>query len=155
MISTGVGIVEANDGTLAVGRLRREVGLVGSDGDRRRGRSGRAARGGRDEPDDRTSEGSGAGLVGKLGYRLIGLAFAIPSGMAVKKALDAGWRRSRGSDPPRDPKALDVHWLEALAWAGVSAVVIAGAEIASTRGAARAYRALTGRPAPGTEPEHG
>lgn len=154
MINTGKGMVKANDGTLAVERQRREVALVARDGDRRRGRSGRAARNGGKEADPRSGERPDkAGPLGKVGYRVIGLAFAVPSGIAVKKALDAGWRRSRGSEPPRDPKALDVHWLEALAWAALSAVVIAGAEIASTRGAAVAYRALTGRPAPGTEPD--
>src|SRR5262249_53561369 len=89
-----------------------------------------------------------ASAVGKIGFKLIGLAFAIPSGIAVKKALNAGWQRSRGHEPPKDHTAPETDWLEAITWAAVSAAVITAGPIAATRGAEATYRALTGRPAP-------
>ena len=94
-----------------------------------------------------------ASAVGKIGFKLIGLAFAVPSGIAVKKALNASWRRSRGHEPPKDHTAPETDWLEAITWAAVSAAVITAGQIAATRGAEAAYRALTGRPAPRKEPE--
>lgn len=94
-----------------------------------------------------------AGPIGKIGFKVIGLAFAVPSGIAVNKALKAGWRRSRGSDPPQDVKAPENDWLETIAWAGISATVVTGVQVVAARGAAATYRFLTGRHAPGRNPD--
>ena len=91
--------------------------------------------------------------MGKLIYRLLGVAFAIPTSVALRKALDAAWRNAQGDDPPHDPKAPDARLTDVLAWAGLSALSVAVGQFVASRAAAVAYRGLTGRHAPGWDPE--
>src|SRR5882757_2760249 len=90
------------------------------------------------------------GAIGKMGFELIGLAFAIPSGIAANKALHRAWEKSRGHEPPADSdrKSPDTDWLEAIVWAATSAAVTAAVQVAATHGAAATYRALTGQHPP-------
>jgi hypothetical protein len=90
--------------------------------------------------------------VGKLIYRVLGIAFAIPISMVLKKALDTAWRNTQGDEPPRNPKAPDARLTDVLAWAGLSALALAVGQFAASRVAAAAYRGLTGRHAPGWGP---
>lgn len=87
----------------------------------------------------------------KLGWRIVALAFVVPAGIAARKALDASWRAVRHSDPPRNPAAPGTAWAEALAWAAVSGIAIAGARLLAARGAAATWRSLTGKLPPGVE----
>lgn len=89
-----------------------------------------------------------AGPIGKVGYKLISMAFLIPTGIAMKKAVDAGWRRSRGTTPPQDPKSLDNDWMDVLAWAALSGTAAALGQVVASRGAAATYRVVTGLDAP-------
>jgi hypothetical protein len=75
----------------------------------------------------------------------------VPTGIAARKALDAAWRAARHDDPPRNPAAPDTNWSEALAWAALSAVAIAGARLVANRGAAAVWKSLTGSLPPGVE----
>jgi hypothetical protein len=90
-------------------------------------------------------------VVGKLGWKVVALTFAVPSGIAARKALDAAWRAARHSEPPRNPAAPGTGWGEALAWAAVSGVAAAAARLAAARGAAATWKSLTGRLPPGIE----
>jgi len=92
-----------------------------------------------------------AGAVGKVGYRMVALAFAIPAGIAARKSLDAAWRSLRHSDPPANPAAPGTDWGEALAWAAVSGVAFAAARLLAARGAAATWKSLTGSLPPGIE----
>lgn len=94
-----------------------------------------------------------AGPIGKVGFKLIGIAISVPTGIIVRKSLHKAWMRSRGAEPPKKPKAPENDWLEAITWAGVSAAVSVATQVATERGAAKAYRALTGVPAPGHDPK--
>ncbi len=94
-----------------------------------------------------------AGAVGKVGWKVLGVAFAVPTGIVVNKSLDKLWRKSRGSAPPKNPAAPGVDWVDALVWAAVSGVVVAGARLAARRGAAATYQTLTGRLPPGLDEE--
>lgn len=85
-----------------------------------------------------------AGPVGKIGWKVVGMAFSIPTGIAVRKAVDNAWRRSRGSEPPKDPRRLDHDWVEVLLWAAASGTATAFAKVIATRGAAATYRAVVG-----------
>ncbi len=89
--------------------------------------------------------------MGKITWRVMAMAFAIPAGYAAEKAIEAGWRAVRKSDPPRNPEAPGTSWGEALAWAAVSGLAVAGAKLVAARGAAVAYRRLTGELPPGLE----
>jgi hypothetical protein len=90
------------------------------------------------------------GAIGKVGFKLIGVAFAIPSGIIANKALHKAWVKSRGHQPPADSdrKSVDTDWLEAIVWAAASAAVTAAVQVAATHGAAATYRALTGQHPP-------
>jgi hypothetical protein len=93
-----------------------------------------------------------AGAAGKVGWKIVALAFAVPTGMAVRKALDAGWRKARhGDDPPKNPAAPGTDWSEALAWAAVSGIAVAAARLVAARGAAATWKSLTGKLPPGIE----
>ncbi|HVX43218.1 MAG TPA: DUF4235 domain-containing protein [Mycobacteriales bacterium] len=94
-----------------------------------------------------------SGPIGKVGFKLIGIAISVPTGIIVRKTLHKAWVRSRGAEPPAKPKAPESDWLEAIAWTGVSSVVTVATQIATERGAAKAYRALTGLNAPGHDPK--
>jgi Protein of unknown function (DUF4235) len=92
-----------------------------------------------------------AGAAGKMGWKIVAAAFAIPAGIAARKALDAGWRAARRNDPPRNPAAPGTSWAEALAWAAVSGLAMAGARLIAARGAAATWKTLTGNLPPGVE----
>ncbi len=92
-----------------------------------------------------------ANAVARVGWKLTGLAFAIPAGIAARKAMDAAWKKTRQSDPPSNPAAPGTTWAEALLWAAVSGVAFAAARMIAARGAAAAWRSLTGSLPPGLE----
>lgn len=87
----------------------------------------------------------------KIGYKVVALAFAIPAGMAAKKAVAAAWKTSRKNDPPVNPAAPGTTWPEALAWAAVSGIVYGAARMVAARGAAGAWQTLTGNLPPGLD----
>jgi hypothetical protein len=92
-----------------------------------------------------------AGAAGKIGWKIVALAFAVPTGIAMRKALDAAWRAAKHDDPPRNPAAPGTAWTEALAWAAVSGVAVAAARLVAARGAAATWKSLTGSLPPGIE----
>ena len=89
--------------------------------------------------------------MAKAGWKVTGLLFAIPAGIAARKAMDAAWRKARRSDPPANPAAPGTTWTEALVWAAVSGVAFAVARMVAARGAAATWRSLTGGLPPGLE----
>jgi hypothetical protein len=90
-----------------------------------------------------------SGAVGKIGWKVVVFAFAVPTGIAVRKALDAAWKAARHDDPPRNPAAPGTAWTEALVWAAASGVAVAAARLIATRGAAATWKTLTGKLPPG------
>jgi len=92
-----------------------------------------------------------AGPIGRVGWKVIGLALGLPIGIAARKAIEAGWRNVRGTEPPKKAGAVDAHWGEAIAWAGASAAAMAAARVVATRAAAETYRTITGRQPPGLD----
>ncbi len=89
--------------------------------------------------------------VAKAGWKVTGLLFAIPAGIAARKAMDAAWRKARHTDPPANPAAPGTTWTEALLWAAASGVAFAAARMIAARGAAATWRSLTGGLPPGLE----
>jgi Protein of unknown function (DUF4235) len=92
-----------------------------------------------------------AQTLAKAGWKLTALMFAVPAGIAARKAMDAAWKKARKADPPANPAAPGTTWGEALAWAAVSGVVFAAARMVAARGAAATWRSLTGSLPPGLE----
>lgn len=94
-----------------------------------------------------------AGALGKVGWKILGYGFAIPTGIALRKAMDAAWQSSRGTAPPKNPAAPGTQWQEALAWAAVSGIAVAIGRMLAAQGAASTYKTLTGHLPPGLESE--
>jgi hypothetical protein len=92
-----------------------------------------------------------AGAAGKIGWKIVALSFAVPTGIAMRKALETGWRKARHDDPPKNPAAPGTEWSEALAWAAVSGIAVAAARMVAARGAAATWKSLTGKLPPGVE----
>jgi Protein of unknown function (DUF4235) len=92
-----------------------------------------------------------AGPLGKVGYKLVGIAFAVPTGIIIKKGVDAVWRRARGTEPPRNAKAPENDWADVLLWAAASGTAVALGQVIASRGAEKTYRAITGLEAPPVE----
>jgi NADPH:quinone reductase-like Zn-dependent oxidoreductase len=77
-------------------------------------------------------------------WRIVGAGAGVVAGFLVRKALEAAWRRARGTDPPSNPAAGETTWGEALVWAAASGVALAVTRLVAQRGAAEAWRAFTG-----------
>ncbi|PZS34848.1 MAG: hypothetical protein DLM59_04000 [Pseudonocardiales bacterium] len=92
-----------------------------------------------------------AQTMAKAGWKLTALLFAVPAGIAARKAVDVAWKKARHSDPPANPAAPGTTWTEALVWAAISGVVFAAARMVAARGAAATWRSLTGSLPPGLE----
>ena len=82
---------------------------------------------------------------------MIGSLSGVTAGSATRALLRAGWRRTRGGDPPSNPAAPGTKWSEALIWAASSGVAMAVTRLVAQRGAAEAWKATTGGYPPGLE----
>jgi hypothetical protein len=83
--------------------------------------------------------------MGAIAWRVLGTGSAVLAASVAQKGLTAAWRAATGAEPPTSPEHPDTDWVEAVAWAVLSAVVIGVARLAATRGAARYYRRSTGQ----------
>jgi hypothetical protein len=92
-----------------------------------------------------------AGSAGKIGWKIVAAAFAVPTGIATRKAIETGWRKAKHDDPPKNPAAPGTEWSEALMWAVVSGIAVASARLVAARGAAATWKSLTGKLPPGIE----
>ena len=92
-----------------------------------------------------------ANIAGKLGWKVVTLIFALPISMVVSKLIEKTWAKARPNDPPRDPASPGTTWMDALAWAAVSGIGVAAGRVLASRGAAKAWRGLTGSEPPGTQ----
>ena len=88
-------------------------------------------------------------IAGKIGWKLTTIAVGIPIGIAVRKVSEKVWTTVRSDDAPRIATDPEVGWGDALAWAAVSGVAAALAELATLRGASSVWRSLTGDEPPG------
>jgi Protein of unknown function (DUF4235) len=96
-----------------------------------------------------------AGAAGKISWKIVAAAFAVPTGIAVRKAIETGWRKAKHDDPPMNPAAPGTEWSEALMWAAVSGIAVAAARLVAARGAAATWKSLTGKLPPGVEEASG
>ncbi|HWB72288.1 MAG TPA: DUF4235 domain-containing protein [Egibacteraceae bacterium] len=89
--------------------------------------------------------------VEKTAWKTAATMAAVVSGIAARKALTAGWRKARKSNPPTNPAAPATTWSEALAWTVATGIGVAVARLVATRGAAAGWRRATGTLPPGLE----
>lgn len=89
--------------------------------------------------------------VGNTVYKVAGIGAGVLAGKVARSALDKGWARTRGGEPPRNPAVPGTSWSEALAWAVASGVTVAVARLLATKGVASTYVKATGHLPPGVE----
>lgn len=89
--------------------------------------------------------------AGKVIYRVVGLGAGLAATKAARSALDKGWAKSRGGEPPRNPAVPGTSWSEALSWAVASGIAVGIARLLATKGTASAWAKLTGALPPGVE----
>ena len=87
-------------------------------------------------------------ITKKAMWALVGAGSAMIASTAVERALDAGWRRVRDDDPPRDPTLPGFSWPVALLWTVASATAVGVAQLAARRGAAAGWKKTTGKKPP-------
>jgi hypothetical protein len=77
-------------------------------------------------------------------WQLVGAGSGLLAGMAVRKVLVLLWKQVAHDDPPANPAAKHVTWPQALMWTVSSGVALAVARLVAQRGAAEAWKAVTG-----------
>jgi len=87
----------------------------------------------------------------ELLWKLVGMLSGLVAGTATRSLLRAGWRRTKGGDPPTNPASPSTGWSEAVAWAVASGVALAVTRLVAQRGAAEAWKKSTGSYPPGLE----
>jgi hypothetical protein len=84
----------------------------------------------------------------KIVMKLISFGVGIPVGIVTKRAVEGAWSATRGEEPPRKPSDPGVRWVDAIAWAALSAAGIVAAELATRRGAEVVWRRVIGTEPP-------
>jgi hypothetical protein len=88
-----------------------------------------------------------ANLGAKVTMKLLTIAIGIPIGIATKKVVEKVWVAA-GPDRPRTAGDETVQWADAIAWAALTAVGMAAADVATRKGAEEVYRTLLGKEPP-------
>jgi hypothetical protein len=78
---------------------------------------------------------------------LVAAGSAILSGLIAQRGLETGSRAVYDDDPPEDPWRSD-SWKSALAWAVISATVVAGVQLGARHGAQVGWQKVTGKKPP-------
>jgi len=80
-------------------------------------------------------------------WMLVGAGAAMLAGSLTQRLLESGWRTVADDDPPEKPWRGD-SWKQALAWACISATVVAAAQLAAKQGAHKGWKKVTGHAPP-------
>ena len=89
--------------------------------------------------------------VAKVGWKVVGVATGLAAAKATRKAMDVGWSKTRGGEPPRNPASRETDWNEAIAWAVASGIALGLARLLAARGTAKLWEKATGSLPPGLE----
>jgi hypothetical protein len=90
-------------------------------------------------------------VLSKVAWKATATLSTLVAARMTAKAVTGGWKKVKHTDPPANPAAPGTGWGEALGWAAASGVAIALARLAARRGAAGAWRKVTGSLPPGVE----
>lgn len=88
-----------------------------------------------------------ANLGAKITMKLVTIAVGIPIGIAARKVVERVWVAA-GPDRPRTAAEDGVQWADAIAWAALTGVGMAVADVATRKAAAEVYRTVIGSEPP-------
>lgn len=77
-------------------------------------------------------------------WTVVAMGAAAAAGLAVRKALDAGWQMVQDEAPPENPASRRVGWGEAVAWTVATSVAMGLARLLAQRGAAAGWHQWRG-----------
>lgn len=89
--------------------------------------------------------------VGQVAYKVLGIGTGVLAGKVARSALEKGWAKTKGGEPPRNPEVPGTSWPEALSWAVASGIAVAVARLLATKGTASVWTKATGALPPGAE----
>lgn len=89
--------------------------------------------------------------VAKVGWKVVGLATGLVAAKTARSVMEAGYRRTRGGEPPRNPASRETDWAEAVTWAVASGIALGLAKLLAARGTASVWEKATGSLPPGLE----
>ncbi len=84
-------------------------------------------------------------------YKTVGLGAGLAATKVARAALDKGWAKTKGGEPPRNPAVPGTSWNEAITWAVASGIAVGIARLLATKGTATAWHKATGHLPPGVE----
>ena len=90
-----------------------------------------------------------ANFGSKVTMKLVTMAIGIPIGIVTKNVIEKIWVAA-GADRPRTAADDGVQWADAIAWAALTGIGMAVADLATRKGAAEVYRTLLGKEPPAT-----
>ncbi len=93
-----------------------------------------------------------AGAAGKITMKILTIAVSIPVGIATKKLTDRIFVTTRPSSELRRVDDSGVDWKDAIAWAAISGVGVAAAQLIARKGAEETYKVLVGKQPPPKPP---
>jgi hypothetical protein len=84
-----------------------------------------------------------ANVGANISIKILTIAIGIPIGIATRKMVERVWIAA-GPDRPRRAEDDDVQWADAIAWAAITGVGMAIADLLTRKGAEEIYRAVVG-----------
>ena len=90
-----------------------------------------------------------ANLGAKITMKIMTMAVGIPIGIATRKAVEKIWVAA-GPDRPRTASEDGVQWTDAIAWAALTGIGMAAADLATRKSAGEVWRTLIGTEPPQT-----
>lgn len=87
----------------------------------------------------------------KTAWKVAGTGAGIIAGVVARKAIIAGWKAAKKTDPPTNPAARETQWGEALAWTLATSIGVGIARLIAARGAAAGWERATGSLPPGLQ----
>jgi hypothetical protein len=77
-------------------------------------------------------------------WSLVAMGAAALAGMAMRKALNQGWRMVQEEEPPENPVSRHVSWRQALAWTVATSVAVSVVQLVAQRAAAAGWHEVRG-----------
>lgn len=87
----------------------------------------------------------------KTTWKIAATGAGVIAGVVARKAIMAGWVKTKGTNPPTNPAARETQWSEALIWTVATSIGVGIARLVATRGAAGAWEKATGALPPGLQ----
>jgi hypothetical protein len=88
-----------------------------------------------------------ANFGAKITMKIMTIAVGIPVGIATRKMVEKIWVAA-GPDRPRSASDDGVQWTDAIAWAALTGVGMAVADLATRKGAGEVWRTVIGTEPP-------